>query len=110
MKKKVCYVILMVAIITTTIPTYAASIEKNSEYKTVVAYVASKYLKEKPNRGNCWLAEVVLKDKDSHLNVRAKPSTDGKIIGKLNNGDIITVYLNRRIPKGWSQIYYKIKK
>lgn len=111
MKKKICSILLLLVIITSTIPSYAANTETSrSEYKTVRAYVASKYLKSESNRGSSWPAEVVLKDENSHLNVRAKPSTDSKILGKLDHGDIVTVYLNRKIPRGWSEISYRIKK
>ncbi|WP_347487754.1 SH3 domain-containing protein [Desulfoscipio sp. XC116] len=71
-------------------------------------YAASRYLLyEGPaNRGSEWPVTVTLEDPESYLNVRSGPGTNYDIIGKLSDGQIITEYLDRSLPIGWSLIRF----
>lgn len=71
-------------------------------------YAASRYLLyEGPaNRGSEWYVTVTLEDPDSHLNVRSGPGTNYDIIGSLPNGRVVTEYLDRSLPAGWSSISF----
>ncbi|WP_187296262.1 SH3 domain-containing protein [Tepidibacter mesophilus] len=73
----------------------------------MAGYVATKYLDIEAMPGaNSYPGTVDLNDPNSHLNVREEPSTSASIIGKLNDGDKVTVYFDRKVPKGWSKISF----
>ncbi len=71
-------------------------------------YAARRYLLyEGPaDRGSEWNVTVTLGDPNSHLNVRSGPGTNYDIIGSLDNGQVVTEYLDRSIPVDWANIRF----
>ncbi|MCT4605487.1 MAG: SH3 domain-containing protein [Marinisporobacter sp.] len=73
----------------------------------MTGYVASKYLISRDHAGEqSWGAIVHLNNTSSHLNVREEPSTDAKIIGKLNHGDGVRAYADSDCPLSWTKIKF----
>ncbi|SHJ93619.1 bacteriocin [Tepidibacter formicigenes] len=71
-------------------------------------YASLRYLELTGRSGDTFFYRVALNDPDSYLNVRDEPSKNGKIIGKLYDGDKVASTFNGRHDdvKGWTNIEY----
>lgn len=81
-------------------------------YKNSDAYVSSKYLKNIESSTDTSVDTSVIIEKDmyvlvSNTSVRSGEGSNYSILGSLKNGE--SVYVNKQLSSGWSQVTYKNK-